>query len=78
MAHLAAPHRELALAGRISYAEWLRRDAALWAGQPVARVCALLAENPLLPGASALLHALKAAGVQVALVSAGFTLNTDP
>ena len=31
---LAATHRELALTGRISYGEWLRRDAALWAGQP--------------------------------------------
>jgi phosphoserine phosphatase len=78
VAHLAAPNRELALAGRISYAEWLRRDAALWAGQPVAHVCALLAQNPLLPGAAELLRALKRAGVKVALVSAGFTLNTDP
>ena len=38
----------------------------------------LLAENPYVPGAPELLRALKAAGVKVALVSAGFTLNTDP
>jgi phosphoserine phosphatase len=76
--HLAAENRELALAGRISYGEWLRRDARLWAGQPVAKIRRLLAENPYLPGAPELLRALKAAGVTVALVSAGFTLNTDP
>lgn len=78
VAHLARPNRELALAGQISYGEWLARDVALWAGQPVARLRALLAQNPYLPGAPELLRALKAAGVTVALVSAGFTLNTDP
>lgn len=78
VAHLARPNRELALAGKISYAEWLRRDARLWAGQPVAHLQRLLAENPYLPGAPELLRALKRAGVVVALVSAGFTLNTDP
>jgi HAD superfamily phosphoserine phosphatase-like hydrolase len=78
VAHLAQVNRELALAGRISYGEWLSRDAALWAGQPVAHIRRLLAENPYLPGASELLRALKGAGVIVALVSAGFTLNTDP
>jgi phosphoserine phosphatase len=78
VAHLAAPNRAQALAGEITYAEWLRRDASLWAGQPVARVRALLDENPYLPGAADLLHALKRSGVVVALVSAGFTLNTDP
>ena len=76
--HLAAENRELALARRISYAEWLRRYALLWAGQPVVQVRRLLAENPFLPGAPELLWALKVAGVKVAPVSAGFTLNTDP
>jgi phosphoserine phosphatase len=76
--HLAKADRELALAGRISYAEWLRRDARLWAGQPVAVIRRMLDENPYLPGAPELLRALKGAGVVVALVTAGFTLNTDP
>lgn len=76
-AHLAAENRELALGGRISYGEWLRRDVALWAGQPVSLIRALLDENPFLPGAPELLRALKRSGVTVALVSAGFTLNTD-
>jgi phosphoserine phosphatase len=78
VAHLAASNRALALAGHISYGEWLRRDAALWAGQPVQTLQRLLGENPYLPGTAALLKALKGAGVTVALVSAGFTLNTDP
>ncbi len=77
-AHLARANRETALAGQISYGEWLRRDVALWAGQPVAHIRRLLAENPFLPGAPELLRALRQAGVAVALVSAGFTLNTDP
>jgi phosphoserine phosphatase len=76
--HLANEHRSLALAGRISYAEWLRSDVALWKGRPVAYLRALLAENPYVPGAPDLLRALKGAGVIVALASAGFTLNTDP
>ena len=56
VAHLAAENRELALAARISYGEWLRRDALLWAGQPVAKISGLLAENPYLPGAPELLR----------------------
>ena len=78
VAHMAAANRELALSGHISFAEWLRRDAALWAGQPAARLAEMLADNPFLPGATELLVALKQAGVIVALATAGFTLNTDP
>jgi len=78
VAHLAAPNRQLALTGQIGYAEWLRRDVALWAGQQVSHVQTLLAGNPYLPGAPELLRALKRHGVVVALVSAGFTLNTEP
>lgn len=78
VAHLAREHRALALAGKIPPGEWLRRDVALWAGQPVDKIRRLLGENPILPGAAELLVALKRAGVVVALVSAGFTLNTDP
>jgi phosphoserine phosphatase len=78
VAHLAAANREMALSGHISFAEWLRRDAALWAGQPAARLAEMLADTPFLPGATELLVALKQAGVIVALATAGFTLNTDP
>ena len=75
---LAGVNRTLALAGEISYGEWLRRDALLWVGQNVVHIQQLLTENPYLAGAPELLRALKKAGVVVALVSAGFTLNTDP
>jgi phosphoserine phosphatase len=71
-------NRDLARAGQIDYAEWLRRDVALWAGQPVARIRQLLDRNPYIPGAPELLRYLKRCGIPVALVSAGFTLNTDP
>ena len=62
----------------ISYGEWLRRDVTLWTGQPVERLRSLLAANPYLPGAVGFVAALRRAGVLIALVSAGFTLNTDP
>jgi phosphoserine phosphatase len=78
VAHLAEANRALALAEQISYGEWLRRDVSLWAGRPVSEIQRLLAENPFLPGAPELLQTLKRAGVLVALVSAGFTLNTGP
>ncbi len=78
VAQLAEENRALAMAGRIGYGEWLRRDVMLWAGQPVAHLRRLLDQNPYVPGAPELLRALKQAGVIVALVSAGFTLNTDP
>jgi phosphoserine phosphatase len=74
----AAINRTQALAGEISYGEWLRRDVRLWAGKRSDELRGILAENPYLPGAAELLRALKAAGVVIALVSAGFTLNTDP
>jgi phosphoserine phosphatase len=78
LAHLAAGNRELALAGKITPGEWLRRDVALWAGQPIDEFRRLLDENPFLPGAPELLRALKREGVVIALVTAGFTINTDP
>jgi phosphoserine phosphatase len=78
VAHLAAENRELALSGRISYGEWLRRDVALWRGRRVADICDFLGQNPYLPGAPEFLRSLKAGGVRVALVTAGFTFNTEP
>jgi phosphoserine phosphatase len=78
VAHLAASHKDLALSGQISYGEWLQRDAALWIGQRADYLQQMLGENSYVPGAPELLRALKRAGVVVALVSAGFTLNTDP
>jgi len=67
----------LGLEGKIPYAEWLRRDVALWAGQPVGRIIALFRANPYLPGARETLQALKRARVTVALISTGLTLHAE-
>ena len=68
---------QLGMEGKIPYAEWLRRDAELWAGQPVERIIALFQANPYMPGAHAVLRALKQAGVTVALISTGLTLHAE-
>lgn len=65
------------LAGKIPYAEWLRLDASLWRGTPVARVQALLRENPYLPGAVETVRALKRRGVRLALVSTGIQIHAE-
>jgi phosphoserine phosphatase len=67
----------LGMAGAIPYAEWLRRDAELWAGQPVEKILSLFRDNEYLPGAPALLRTLKRAGVTVALISTGLSLHAD-
>jgi HAD superfamily PSPase-like hydrolase len=63
--------------GEIDYAEWLRLDAALWLGVPKARIAALLRANPYLPGAREFVQALRAAGVQVALISSGLEIHAQ-
>jgi phosphoserine phosphatase len=68
---------QLGLEGKISYGEWLRRDVELWAGQPKERVLALLRANPYVPGAAAVLRALKRSGVTVALISTGLNLHAE-
>jgi phosphoserine phosphatase len=67
----------LGMEGRISYAEWLRRDAELWAGQPLERVMSLLRASPYVPGASDVLRTLKRAGVTVALISTGLLFHAE-
>ena len=73
VAHLAAGRSRTGHAHR--YGEWLHRDALLWAGQSVANMRRLLTETRICT--PELLPALKTAGVTVALVDAGFTLDTD-
>lgn len=65
------------LQGRISYAEWLRLDADLWKGAPLARIQQIFREDPYLPGARETVAALKQAGVKLALVSSGVTFHSD-
>jgi len=64
-------------AGKISYAEWLRLDAALWKGTPVATLQALFRENRYLPGAEETVRALKRQGVRLALVSTGIQIHVE-
>jgi len=64
-------------AGKISYAEWLRLDAALWKGTPVATLQALFRENRYLPGAEETVRALKRQGVRLALVSTGTQIHAE-
>ncbi len=64
-------------AGKISYAEWLRLDAALWKGTPVATLQALFRENRYLPGAEETVRALKRQGVRLALVSTGIQIHAE-
>jgi phosphoserine phosphatase len=65
------------LAGKITYADWLRLDASLWKGIPVATIQAHFRENPYLPGAVETVRALKARGVKLALVSTGIQIHAD-
>jgi phosphoserine phosphatase len=67
----------MGLAGEISYAEWLRRDVQLWAGQPLERLRSLFRDSPYLPGGPELLRALKRADVYVALISTGLSLHAE-
>jgi len=64
-------------AGKISYAEWLRLDAALWKGTPVATLQALFRENRYLPGAEETVRALKRQAVRLALVSTGIQIHAE-
>lgn len=67
----------LGMEGKISYAEWLRRDTELWAGHSAEHVLSLFRANPYVPGAPELLRSLKRAGVTVALISTGLTLHSE-
>jgi len=68
---------QLGMEGKISYSEWLHRDAEMWAGQPLEHVQDLFRQSPYAPGAEDLLRGLKAGGVQVALVSTGLNLHAN-
>jgi len=59
------------LAGEFNYDTFAQRDAALWKGQPVERIDALLAAIPDVPLAWAFAKSLQAAGVVLILVSSG-------
>lgn len=65
------------LSGEIAYEEWLRLDTGLWTGTPRSVLVRHLNDNPYLPGARETVHALKAMGVTVAIVSSGLLLHAE-
>lgn len=65
------------LRGEISYEEWLRLDVGLWRGVRRAVLEGLLRQNPYVPGARALVAALKDRGVEVAVISSGLLFHAD-
>lgn len=63
---------------RDRHREWHTREAQLWEGQDAKRTALALERMPRLPGADALIDALRAAGVAIALFSDGFDLQMRP
>ncbi|WP_051275733.1 HAD-IB family phosphatase [Desulfovirgula thermocuniculi] len=74
---LAVRYQEDFLAGRICYAEFCRRDAALWRGMSRRRLEEVVREIPLRPLARELVRALKERGVKVVLISSGLDLLAE-
>ena len=74
-------HEEAALVlaryrrGELSYEEWGEEEIALWRGLEVARLVDIVSQIPYWPGAQDFVRRLRAAGVTVALVSAGFDVH---
>ncbi len=61
--------------GEITYLQWGQEEVRLWRDVPVEQLQSILRGIPYRPGAVSFLHRLRAAGVTVALVSAGFDLH---
>jgi len=61
--------------GELSYLQWGQEEVRLWRNLPVRQLQAILRAIPYRPGALDFVRRLKAAGVTVALVSAGFDLH---
>jgi len=67
----ARRYAELYRRGRITYHEWAQLDAGLWRGVPVSLMEELAEEVPLVPGAVETFKSLRAAGVELVLLSCG-------
>jgi phosphoserine phosphatase len=63
--------------GELSYEGWGEQEIGLWRGLEVARLVELVSQIPYWPGAQEFVGQLKAAGVTVALVSAGFDVHVQ-
>ncbi|MBN1314338.1 MAG: HAD family phosphatase [Anaerolineales bacterium] len=63
--------------GEISYHQWGQEEISLWRGLSVVRLRKILSEIPYLPGAVEFVSRLRANGIRVALVSAGFDVHVQ-
>ena len=63
--------------GELSYREWGQEEIGLWRDLPVERLLEIVRTIPYFPGAVDFVRRLKAAGVVVAIVSAGFDLHVE-
>lgn len=63
--------------GELDYTEWGQQEIGLWRGLPVEELRSIVRTIPYLPGAVGFVHRLKAAGVTVALISAGFCVHVE-
>ena len=71
----ADEYRARFLSGEIDYLEWARLDAALWRGQPLAKVEAIFRDNPYRPGVYELFRWLQRNQVRTAIVSTGLDVQ---
>ncbi len=71
----ADEYRARFLSGEIDYLEWARLDAALWKGQPVAKVETIFRSNAYRPGVSELFQWLRRFMVPSAIVSTGLNVQ---
>lgn len=61
--------------GELDYMQWGQQEIALWRDLPVDRLQAIIATIPYWPGAREFVGQLKASGVRVAIISAGFDVH---
>ncbi|OPY68105.1 MAG: Phosphoserine phosphatase [Syntrophorhabdaceae bacterium PtaU1.Bin034] len=69
--------QKLFRAGKIDYAEFCRRDAALWKGIPEQRVLDITGEIPYHKGVKETVQAIKDAGITTVILSTGLTFLVD-
>ncbi len=73
----AEKYQELFLAGKISYEEFCRLDAAMWKGMSVNDTIKILNEIPLQSGVKELMKLIKRTGAVPVLLSTGLKLLAD-
>ncbi|SFR00335.1 HAD family hydrolase [Desulfoscipio geothermicus] len=70
-------YQELFLAGKISYEEFCRLDAAMWRGINLDEIVTILNEIPLHPAAEKVMHLCRDLGAKPVLLSTGVKILAD-